>query len=336
LWYITRVNVPTLHNMTDDQPTSLRTAAAIEWLLTNGANLSTIAQTLQTVHTWDDLTNLPLPHRIQLLGQQSATWTLPTRPPHAQTLPTNTSRHTRYQLTYPPNLAQLRRPPLLVYVKGVIPLEPAVAIATGNHPNAHGTEIVKDAVRALALTDTTLLARANTTTGIAAARHALQLGVPTTLVTSKHIGAYDSDQLLLDNIIENGGAIVSITPPGAANAITTTETDEVFIALASLIILAQIGPTEQTGLTYAKEAIRQTKPIIVTAPVNSNQPGEQTAYAASVTPMFTNTHAYDTTLLGINHQIESRIHTGQPAADAIVTDPSQFVEHIHNLARNNT
>jgi DNA processing protein len=73
---------------------------------------------------------------------------VPPVPAPAPDLPDGTELVSRYSLIYPGDLREVIEPPVVLYVQGQLPAEPAVAIGGAEHPSAQGVEIARSAALA--------------------------------------------------------------------------------------------------------------------------------------------------------------------------------------------
>jgi DNA processing protein len=120
---------------------------------------------------------------------------------------------------YPPRLAQIPDPPLLLYVEGVIAAlsHPQIAIVGSRNPTALGRDTATQFARALGRAGLGITSGLALGIDAAAHRGALDAGAPTVAVVGRGLDAVypRENEALARRILESGGALVTDLPIGS-------------------------------------------------------------------------------------------------------------------------
>jgi DNA processing protein len=114
----------------------------------------------------------------------------------------------------PPRLSDLAQPPECLYLRGVLPPGPAVAIVGTRKPSAEAERFAEALAADLGSVGVAVLSGGATGIDTAAHRGALRAGAPTVVVAPSGFGRPypEGNAGLYRSVIERGGAFVSLVP----------------------------------------------------------------------------------------------------------------------------
>ncbi len=179
--------------------------------------------------------------------------------------------------SYPARLAQINDPPIVLFVRGVLPtsFQPMVAVIGTRKCTQYGRVITKEIASALAKSGVAVVS--GLALGIDGIAHeaALEVHGTTVAVLGSGVDALHvhpaTHRRLAEAIIAEGGALVSEYPPGFMPTSYSFPARNRIIAGLSQAVLVTEAPTESGALITARAALDYNRdifavPHLVTAP----------------------------------------------------------------------
>lgn len=310
-----------------EAPLSLRAPRALAALYSILWNHDLVHAVTSRYGTWDELAQAAYAELHQLLGpdvQRVASLSFPQEPPPAPQVPDGVVMLSRYSLTYPPALREVPNPPCVLYVRGTLPLQPAVVIGGALHPSPSGLAISRMAARAAAALGRPVIVQLQDGVGVAALQAALEAKARTVVVLAHGIDHASRFSQLLDEVVEGGGAVITEVPLGVPYTETySIASARLACALGHSTVLAEVGRHISSGAPLARAAIDLGRYLIVPDP---QQPW--TPESALGLEVLSRTRAFSPAWYGTSPRIAARVRAGLSPADAVVTDEQDLMDAI--------
>jgi len=213
-------------------------------------------------------------------------------------------------------------PPAFVWVKGRIPPVPAAAVVGTRTPTDLGRRT------AAAITERVVAAGLCVVSGLAlgvdTVAHATCLGIGGMTVAVLGSGIDDpspaSNAALADRIVSHGGALVSEVPPDTpASARSLVARDRLQSALSQVVVVVECGVSSGT-LHTARFAIAQGRTLACALP----PPALRREPEMAGNWLLTDPTGIDPRVLGATGPLSRVISERRPAADLVVTRPSDL------------
>lgn len=234
----------------------------------------------------------------------------------------------RYDEGYPAQLAARPDAPLVLYLRGTLPLTPCLGIGGPMRPSTRGLRLARTAGEVAARSGLTLVVSFEDGCGQAAAAAATSLGGRVCAVLGAPLARPGVHDARIQELLACGGAVVSeVHVTSAPTHSLAAAACRIVAALAGVVVLPEIGTTLPHGAALAAAAIEQDRPIAVAAPLTSGDSdldhgAGALAHARRFTPQ----------LFGDSPRIRARLAEGLPAADAVVADERELARLVADLA----
>jgi predicted Rossmann fold nucleotide-binding protein DprA/Smf involved in DNA uptake len=282
-----------------------------------------------TYRTWSELAAAPEAHLANLLGHRLVP--IPTLPPEKPFLPPAVRVVTRYSDELPLALRQASNPPVMLFATGTIPSEPMLAVIGAENPTMAGAEIAKSAGLSAATLKVPLVVPLQPGCSLWAARTNLDAGGRVVAVLGHGFGVTSTQQLLLEQIVATGGAVLTPFSPGSpGNEHTLDHAGRIAAAAAAAVVLAEVGLHKSAGAAATTAAVAAGKFLIVPEVQAAPESGRYIAPTAMGSALFTSAREWTDAPFGTNSRIEQRTVNGLSPADAVVTDHLELTSAIKN------
>lgn len=244
---------------------------------------------------------------------------IPSVPLPVSGLPNNTYVFTRYQINYPAGLRSLRYPPVIVYVRGKLPVDRTVAVVGAERPSPVGIEVARDTGAAAAAAGYVTLARLDTPLGRAAAESALRAGGVVTGVAVCGFNVSSTHSLLENEVLESGGSVIYPNKPDAkVNSKNVNVANATLVGLADAVVVAEAGLHVTAGREVVCEAVSSGKFLVVPRVDAGALDGRDLPDTMVGCAVLTEPGSFVAEYFGTNNKIENRVRAGKSAADAVV------------------
>ena len=275
--------------------------------------------------SWDRLASASAQELAPVLGQRAATFTLPDTPPATpDSLPDDTELITRYSLTYPAELRESASPPVVLYVRGQLPEGPMIGIGGGAHPSPQGVEIARSAGLAAVAQMLPVVVMLGDGVGVTALRSVTAAGGKAIVVVPHGLDQTSKFDVLLGDVLELGGAIVSEVPPGVSvTEFYTAGAARIVAGMSDAVVLAEVGRHLSAGAAIAAAAIAASRYLVVPSPQQHYVP--ESALGLVV---LTQTRAFSDAWYGTNSRITARTEDGLSPADYVVNNQADIAQAI--------
>ncbi|HUG85583.1 MAG TPA: DNA-processing protein DprA [Euzebya sp.] len=217
---------------------------------------------------------------------------------------------------YPAVLAGIANPPVLLWVDGMLPADPGIAIVGTRTPTAFGHRVAQRAAREAVAAGHPVISGMSEGIDQAAEQAAVTAGG---VVISVVGGGLDQVPPSLrahrEGILANGGAIVSEQPPGTSPTRTTLDNrDRIQSGLAHSVVIAQAGLRGGTIATV-RFTLVQGRRLIVPRPQAGTEHARTPASALLLA--LTDPDGIDPQLLGLTGRHAATVANRRPVADVV-------------------
>lgn len=278
--------------------------------------------------TWEHLVSAPLQDRAWRIGPWAAALRLPRECPPLGHLGHGVSVRSRYEASYPAPLLDLADAPVLLYSRGVVPARPLLAIGGSHYPADDGHSAATAAARAAATAGVPIVAALDSGCGHVALEACAEANGVAVAVVSADLATTGANTALLERLLTLGGAAISEWGPGAEWAESKVLTSARLVAaLASVVVLAELGLHPTGGALLARAAIATGRYLAVPAP---NDP-DLTPVAATGTAVLALGRRFSREAFGTSVRLEHRLNSGKSAADAVVSTPADLHQIVKEL-----
>lgn len=321
---------PLLHPQDNaDDVQSLRTPEAVFALLGMLGDHEHVHSLVTAYPTWDALaaaSSADLGHHVGLTGARlQIPRDLPPMPP----LPAGVNMHTRYSIDFPRGARELPTGPVALFVAGTLPTEPALAIGGAENPTMTGSEIAKAAALAAAVDQVPVVAQVTPGCALSALRTAVDAGGRVVAVMPHGFAVTSNHQMLLEQVIAQGGAVVTQELPGTTMTESAIDRASRLVAgLARAVVLAETGVHRAAGMALASAAVATGRYLIVPAPDAPAQSGRYIPPSAFGSAVFASAKEWSPEYYGTGARIEHRTANGLPPADHVVNNPAELAAAI--------
>jgi hypothetical protein len=310
-------------------PTSLRSREAVFALTAMLGDPEQVHALVSAYPTWQQLaaaTPAALGHCVGLRGAQLH---IPADCPPVPPLGPAVSLLTRYDMSCPAGLRQIANPPALLFVAGTLPAEPILGIGGAENPTMSGVEVCRAAGLQTAIQHVPLAAQLAPGCSLTALRTAVDAGGRAVVVMPHGFGVTSSHQALLEQVLEQGGTVVTETMPGMQSSPARADAAaRLVVALSSAVLLAEVGAHQAAGAPLARAAVAAGRFLIVPAPDAPAQSGRYIAPSAFGSAAFASAKEWSSEYFGTGPRIEHRCANGLTPADEVVANPAQLAAAI--------
>ena len=321
---------PLLHPQdSHNQVQSLRTPQAVYALLNMLGDHGHVHALVSAYPTWDALaaaSPAELGHHVGLTG---ARLQIPTQMPDMPPLPPGVAMYTRYAIDFPRGARELAGGPAALFVAGTLPAVPVLGIGGAENPTMTGSEIAKAAALAAAVDQVPVAAQVTPGCSLSALRTAVDAGGRVVAVMPHGFAVTSNHQMLLEQVIAQGGAVVSQELPGSTMTEAAVDRASHLVAgLARAVVLAETGVHRAAGRALASAAVAAGRYLIVPAPDAPAQSGRYIPPSAFGSAVFASAKEWSPEYFGTGARIEHRTANGLPPADHVVGNPAELAAAI--------
>jgi DNA processing protein len=269
--------------------------------------------------TWGELRCAPVSEVVRLT--QGRTPQLPSACPPLPVLPDGARALGRFDPGYPSRADVAGLPPAVVFVRGLLPPGPMVAIDGGQHPSEPALRVARRAAELTRDLDLTVVAVVSNGCGDAAIDAALARGGRILAIVPFGLGRLQvTNQLLVDRILACGGAVLSPLHPDAHRSQAGVDLcSELAVALSHALVLPEAGLVAGGGLVPAFTALRTGRYLIVTS-----QPVAKLSGIEAIGSMALS-RTDGTSIFGGLPSVADRIAAGRTPADAVVSSDTELL-----------
>lgn len=290
-----------------------------------------VAAVASAFTTWEELTAASRQELVWRVGTWAAALRLPARPYSLGALGAGVGACGRYSPDYPRALAALADAPVVLYRRGLWPVGPLLAVGGSHYPSDEGHAVAARAGEAAAAKNVVLVAALDSGCGHIALEAAVRAGGRALAVASADLAAPGINDGLIRRILEQGGGVVSEWGPGTAWCETrvTQYAPRLVAAVASVVVLAELGSNFAGGASLARAAIANDRRLIVpdgTAP-------ELAPVSALATASLTSPRRFNEKLFGTSRHVADRLAMGMAPADVVLHRPEDIDGLVGALAR---
>ncbi len=214
--------------------------------------------------TWSQLAAAHVNDRVAAVGVRAAAIHVPRTCPPLDEVGGRYRAVSRFETGFPPQLHTGPFRPLLLWGAGGQNTRPAAVVSGTNYPSSRARELAGQLVTELHAARWGLIVIAAHPLGVAAARHALTLGVPVTLVLPTGFRFAFERQHLIDRVLSHRGNTLSSafpaepwTPSAAARA------ERLAVSLAHTVIGLELGATPAAGGQLPAVAAQAGIPVLI-------------------------------------------------------------------------
>jgi DNA processing protein len=284
----------------------------------------TVMSVVARFPTWEALAAATPSELGYVLGPRGASLRLPALCPALPELPPGTSAVSRLDADYPAALREVDDPPAVLFVRGTLPPGPAVAIGGADHPSPQGIEIARSAALAAVAQRRPVIVQLGDGVAQAALRCAVTAGGKVVVVLPSGIDVPSRHAMLLDEVLAGGGAVITEVPPGIGLSDRfTAAAGRLVVALASAVVLAEVGRHQTSGAGLARSAVTAGRYLIVPTPQQHYVP--ESAVGLLV---LTSARSFSDAWYGTSPRLHARVSNGLAPADAVVRTQSEIAEAI--------
>lgn len=196
--------------------------------------------------TWGELAAAPPAVLAVAVGQELAHVLVPAAPPP---LPEGPWRAVgRFDEGFPEVLREMGDPPAALWVEGVWPDGPLVAVGGSRYPSALGLQVAREAGVAAAGLGAAVVGVAGSALGDAAVSEAFRAGGRAAVVVPAGLGVRGGHSPHVKRAAAGGGAAVSVRHPSAGwSDRAVVEAEEVAARLAGVVVVAEAGAHQSGG-----------------------------------------------------------------------------------------
>lgn len=232
---------------------------------------------------------------------------------------------------YPAELASSSRPPVLVWLEGMLPPGPRLAVVGTRHPDAYGTRVAQRAAAEAATAGIPVIAGMAAGIDRTAEQATIDTGGTPISVLPHGLDKLTPDRRQhADAIIAAGGAVLTEQPPGTdwtpANAMTR---NRIVVGLATAVLIAQ-AKTDSAG---TKGTIRVTlaekRTLIAPRPAADSR--HATNPASGLLMAITDPAGCPGSLLGLTGRHAHEAANRRPLADVVIHNGTQLASAITGL-----
>lgn len=302
-------------------PTPLHSNEAVVAMWELWGDVDAVLNALSFINTWGELRHLDHATRIQLLGHTQAVIPLPDTCPPLRPLPDNAQAISPFATgKYPPHLDGRKWP--VLYTRGDLPQTASVLISGRTHSSPQSTEIARSAALTASANRIPLIVPFVGDVALTAIRTAVAAGGKVCAVIPHSLEEISFHGGLLNDVVANGGSVLSVTFPGQHIAgeelAASVATD-----LCAVAVLTDVGnPGTFTG-TLAGHLIAANRPLIMPAHNSTS-----TADIATGTLVLTQPSAFEPSWYGTSPRITNNVQRTGYAADVLVSTQAELAHAI--------
>jgi len=228
---------------------------------------------------------------------------------------------------YPSRLAELRRPPARLWLRGPTPPDRAVAVVGTRRADRAGRDLAHRVAKELGGAGYAIISGLASGIDCAAHRGAIEGGGATWAVVGcgadlASVPTGERDAGLLRDILANGGVVAEVPPGTPATSQSLVARDRIQSGLALVTVVVQSDLRSGTMHT-ARFTIEQGRPLVVFAPAG---PGELWSGNASLS----DPAGCDPAVLHARGGVARAITGRHPVAD-LVLEPGGFLAPLLDL-----
>lgn len=287
--------------------------------------------------TWAELRQAGRTDLGHVLGAAGVGIHLPDLPSTGLDLIDGYSPVTRYSITFPRNVLDLRTPPVMFYVRGTVPDGVAVAIVGSQYPSPEAVEVARNSASAAGGLNQIVVANMSNAVGYAALSTAVDVGARAIAVLAHSPELPTTNQRLIETVLARGGAVLYPGRPRSGLCDATNDTaDATIAALATTVVITESGGTPQSGAAAVRTAVLLGRYLVAAAPQMLSHPAHHLPVNSWGLQVLTHPRAFTSEYYGTNARILTRLSEGRPAADAVVSNGHQLataLAHAANRAR---
>lgn len=224
----------------------------------------------------------------------------------------------RFDADWPIWLGEIANPPAVIYIRGTLPTNEALAVVGTRSPTAFGLRVVERVVESAAGRGMGIVS--GLALGIDSAAHesALRLGTPTWAILGGGVDVPTPRQNidLADQVLNAGGGLLSEQPPGTEpNPQRLVSRNRLQSAASVGVVVAQCGIPSGTLYT-ARFALEQGRRLIVPRPRAQWEKEPESAGNIALT----NPSGCDPRILNATGKQAAAISRRRPVADVVLHD----------------
>lgn len=292
-----------------------------------------IRSLISSYATWESLTTMSLAEKVNILTPQYANVVFPAVPPTPPAISHDVAVHSVFDSQYPFNLRVAASPPLVLFSKGnIFENKNLVAVIGASHPNAAGVEVAKASGVCATVTSTPIVAPLIPGCSTLALWAAAKTKGAALAVLPHGFNVTSSQQLLVDTILNAGGGVVtafeSNTRSSGANERAAAR---LAVQMSYAVILAEVGLHEAAGVDATRQAVQDSKFLVVPSPESLNASGTFVSSTAFGSTVFSNPREWSQEYFGSNSRIKARCINGLTPADVVINTQKDLLEMLKKV-----
>lgn len=300
-------------------PTPLQSTPAVAALWAQWRDPRPLLEALRRAATWGQLHGVPEHLRRAILGVSEA---VPAVCPPLPLLPLGGRTLTPYDATWPARMPAATWP--VMYLAGALP-HGGLLIVGSRNPGPRGVEMARAGALAAVAANVPVTAPLLPGSPTAALKTAVAAGGKALALLPAALGDFTPQQGLLEEILNNGGAVMSVTPPGCP-AVGDLEISRIAAHLSSVALVADVGGPQAPECALVRACVERSLPLIAPTPRGPGAPVESLGVEA-----LGRVPATPQTWFGPGARLDTRIREGLPGADVLVDNQADITRALASL-----